>query len=95
MWNVVVEFRPITVVVVVSLTVDSRFRYGFDGWHNLRSMTKKEENQKNENCRVKIQLQNHKIAKCVKSKMKEKKKKKTNQRFDIRVHFAKLETFPN
>lgn len=29
--NVVVEFGPITVVVVVSLTVDSRFWYGFDG----------------------------------------------------------------
>lgn len=34
--NVVVEFGPITVVVVVSLTVDSRFPYGFDGWqYNL------------------------------------------------------------
>lgn len=39
--NIVVEFRPITVVVVVSLTVDSRFRYGFDGWHNLRLITRK------------------------------------------------------
>jgi len=45
-WNVVVEFRPITVVVVVSLTVDSRFWYGFDGWHNLRSMTKKRRESK-------------------------------------------------
>lgn len=30
--NVVWEFGPITVVVVVSLTVDSRLWYGFDGW---------------------------------------------------------------
>lgn len=34
--NVVVEFGPITVVVVVSLTVDSLLRYGFEGWpHSL------------------------------------------------------------
>lgn len=30
--KVVVEFGPITVVVVVSLTVDSLLRYGFEGW---------------------------------------------------------------
>ena len=29
--NVVVEFNPITVVVVVSLTDESLFLYGFDG----------------------------------------------------------------
>lgn len=30
--NVVVEFIPTTVVVVVSLADDSRFLYGTDGW---------------------------------------------------------------